>query len=121
MENLEILEPFKKKYGSQINPNLLSVKYCQTNQGAYMEMTFVGNPKPKVIDLHFISGEIIQDENGIDIDMLPMFNPESDIVDNAMSMVEFDSYSLINCFDNLFTEEAANEINKEHLSTMNNK
>lgn len=115
MEKLEILEQFKKQYGNQINPNLLSLKYCQTKQGAYMEMTFQDIPMPVCKDLHFISGEFIQDVNGNDIDMLPMFDPEADIIDNAKSMVEFDSYSLINCFENLFTEEAANEINNKHL------
>jgi hypothetical protein len=50
-----------------------------------------------------------------------MFNPEADIADNAKSLVEFDNYSLINCIDNLFTEEAANEINNKYLSALNNK
>ena len=115
MEKLELLEQFKKQYRNQINPNLLSVKYCQTKQGAFIEMTFQDNPVPICKDLNFISDEFIQDENGNDIDMLPMFDPDADIIDNAKIMVEFDSYSLINCFDNLFTEEAENEINNKHL------
>jgi hypothetical protein len=121
MEKLEILEQFKKQYGSQINPNLLSVTYCQSKHHAFLEMTFQNIFIPIKIDLQFIIGEFIKDENGNDKDILPMFDPESDIVDNAKSLVEFDSFCLINCFDNLFTEDAANEINKEHLRSMNNK
>jgi len=117
MEKLEIIKQFKKQYGSQINPNLLSVKYCQTKQVAYMEMTFQNNPMPVSTDLQFIGGDFIQDEEGNEIDVLPMFDPEADIVDNAKSLVEFDSYSLINCFENLFTDDAAQEINRIHLAT----
>jgi hypothetical protein len=116
MEKLEILEQFKKQYGSQINPDLLSLKYSQTKQGAYLEMTLQDNPMPIIINLKFIGDEFIQDEDRNDIEMLPMFDPEADIVDNAKSLIELDSYSLINCFENLFTKEAANEINNKYLS-----
>jgi hypothetical protein len=121
MQKLEILEQFKKLYGDKINPNLLSLKYCQTQTMAFVEMTFVNNSTPIIIDLNFIGGDIIKDEQGNDIDILPMFNPEDDIVDNAKCLIELDSYSLIMCIDHLFTETAANEINDLNTNELKNE
>lgn len=118
MQKLEILTQFKKIFGNQINPHLIEMKYCQSINDAQVEMHFRDNTTPLIVDLAFIGGDIVKDEEGNDADILQMFDPNADIVDNAKSLVEFDGYSLINCFENLFTEEAANEINDKYFSEM---
>ena len=102
MEKLEILEQFKDKYSAMVNPDLISVKYCQTEKDAFVEMLFSANSlSPEIINLDFIS-ETYEEENKDHL----LFKPEADIVDNANCLIELDSYSLIMCIDNLFTDSA---------------
>ncbi len=116
MEKLEILEHLIKKHGNKINPELSSVKYCQNEKMAMVELTFNTNRKPVSINLDFISDEIVKDEEGNDSYSTPLFNPESDIVDNAMSFLNLDEYSLIMCIDHIFSEEAAMSVSNEFLN-----
>lgn len=114
MDKLEILNQFKNKYGNMINPDILSIKYCQTETIALVEMLFSNNPSPVVINLDFISDEFEQQDIE-DGDLIPLlFKPESDIIDNATCLIEFDPISLLNCIDHLFTEEAIIEIDKQY-------
>ncbi len=117
MEKLEILEQFINRYGNKINPMLRSIKYCQSVFAASVEMNFSNSVNPVVINLDFIGGKIVKDEEGNDADILPMFNPDADIVDNAKSLIELDEHSLIMCIDNLFTEEVAKAINEQNIKT----
>jgi hypothetical protein len=115
MQKLEMIHKFHKLYGQQINSELVSIKYVQNNNKAMIEMYFNGALKPNIIDLKFIGGDIIFDENGEPEDLLPLFDPSEDIVDNAKRLIEMDDYSLINCIDDLFSEVAAHLINEQYL------
>ncbi len=118
MEKLEILEQFVKKYGDKLNPELSAIKYGQTRTKAVVELYFKSYNEPFIINLDFMGGELVKDEDGKDIDILPLFDPEADIVDNATCFVELDDYSLIQCIDHLFTEAAANQINDEYVKSI---
>jgi hypothetical protein len=50
-----------------------------------------------------------------------MFNPDVDIIDNAKTLIELDSHTLINWIDKLFTEEAANAINELYFLSIKDK
>lgn len=117
MQKLEILEQFINRYGNKLNPQLSSIKYCQTDFAASVEMYFSNKTNPSIINLDFIGGEIVKDEEGNDADILPMFNPDADIVDNAKRFIELDEDSLAMCIDNLFTDEAGKEINPGYVIT----
>ncbi len=118
MERLEILGQFKKLYGSNINPDISSFMYCQSDSDACVEMYFQSKREPYIINLDFITDwdeNKTQDEQPAN---LLMFNPEGDIVNNAKLLTELDEYSLINCIDHLFTQQAIKKIlNRHHSST----
>jgi hypothetical protein len=118
MEKLEILEQFVKRYGDKINPDLSAIKYGQINTKAIIELYFKSSPQPFIINLYFIGGELVKDQDGNDVDILPLFDPEADIVDNASCLLEMDAISLINCIDHLFTKSAENEIHDDYLKTL---
>ena len=114
MEKLEILEHFIKKHGNKINTELSSVKYCQNEKMAMVELTFNTSRNLVRINLDFISDEIVKDDEGNDSYSIPLFNPEADIVDNARSFLDLDEYSLIMCIDHIFNEDAAINVNNEY-------
>lgn len=116
MEKLEILQQFIQKYGTQINPELESMKYCQDADKAIVLMSFGSNRDEIQINLDFIGGEISKDEHGNEKDILPLFDPHADIVDNARTLLDLDAYSLIMCIDHLFTEEAEKKINDDYMN-----
>lgn len=120
MEKLEILQQFIKKYGSNINPDLNSVKYCQNTDKAIVILSFISNNDIVQIDLDFIGGDFVQDDEGNDKGIIPMFDPQADIVDNARTLLDLDAYSLIMCIDHLFTEAAASRINNEYNNANKN-
>jgi len=114
MEKLELIEQFRIRYGSDLNPEVYSLKYCQSTSTTCIELHFNNTSHPEIIDLKFMGGEIIKDENGMDEDILPLFNPEADIVDNAKSFIELDPYGLLICVDHLFTDSAIQKILEEY-------
>ena len=121
MEKLEILSELKNIYGEKINIELSSIKYCQNESSVILEMYFFQSPEiPVCIDLEFIRGEIIKDANGADKDIIPMFQPYTDIVDSAQSFIHLDTYSLMMCIENLFSKSAEEEINREYMDNLNN-
>lgn len=111
MKKIEILQPLQGLYYEQLNPELYSLKFCQSNEKVCVEMYF-SNQKiaPSVIDLNFIGGEIVKDENGFDQDILPLFIHTDDIVDNAKKIIQLDAETLAMCIDHLFTPDAARKI-----------
>jgi hypothetical protein len=114
MNKLEILQQFKKKYGDMINPDLISIKYCQNEKDAFVEMSFLNIPYPTIINLDFISDDSEQ-ANLITYQYIPpLFNPKSDIVDNATCLIEFEPYSLLCCIDHLFVQKAMKEIDLQY-------
>lgn len=117
MERLEMLGQFKKLFGGSINPDITSFMYCQSESDAFIEISFQSKSESYIINLDFISGwdeSKTQEEQPAN---LLMFNPESDIVDNAKLLTEMDEYGLINCIDHLFTQEGIEEILKRHNSS----
>jgi len=121
MQKLEIFDQFKKRYGELLNPALLSVKYCQSETKAVIELYFKSDSTPTIINLDFMGGDIVVDENGINKDILPFFEPEDDVIDNAKRLIELDNYSLINCINGLLTEVASNKINDDYIKTLGQK
>jgi hypothetical protein len=108
---LELLQEMSRRWGNKLNKDLQSIKFSQTREAALLELTFK-NGESEIVkettNLDFISGE----------DFEELFKPENDVVDNAQNFVDLDGYSLINCIGNLFNEEAAEEINNEHLRSL---
>ncbi len=113
MEKLEVLEQFLKLYSKQINPELISLKYCQTKDKSLVELNFK-NGSQDIIDLCFIVGDIEEEKDGSIIENL-YFDPGADLVDNAKTFVNMDSYSLINCIDGLFLDESAQLISDNYV------
>jgi hypothetical protein len=110
MNKLEMLDSFKQRFKEKLNPSLQSIKYCQSIDSAILELQFLNEPETKSIDLNFIGGEITKNEDGTDKDILPLFNPDVDFIDNANRMLEMDDESLINCLDGILTEDAIKQI-----------
>lgn len=114
MNKLEMLNSFKQRFEGNLNPSLQSIKYCQTENSAIIELQFLNDPEIKSIDLKFIGGDLTENEDGTYKDILQMFNPEADIVDNAKLFLALDDYSFIMCIDDVLTEEAINKILAEN-------
>lgn len=109
-QTLELLPEMKKRWGSDLNPSLQSIKFSQTETEAVVELTFrndQGIAVTETTNLGFIT-------EGLEEDDL-VFKPENDVVDNARSFVELDGYSIINCVGHLLHKEAEERINDEHL------
>ncbi len=121
MEKLELIEQLKKRYAVGLNPLLYSFMYCQSDMEAFVEVYFRNKPIPFVLDLDFIGGEIEQDEDGNDVDIIPMFKPDCDIVDNASRFLLLDDYELRLFIDHLFTEAFIQEIEKNMGKSLPNE
>ncbi len=121
MQKLEIYDQFKKRFGEQLNPELHSVKYCQSETTAVIELYFNTDPSPNIINLDIMGGDITVDDDGNYKDILPLFEPEADVVDNAKRLIELNQYSLIMCIDGLLSEEAANKINDDYVKSLGQK
>jgi hypothetical protein len=121
MQKLEIYDQFKKRYEELLNPGLLSVKYCQSETKAVIELYFKSDSTPTIINLDLMGNEIVVDDDGVNRDILPLFEPKDDIIDNAKILIKLDNYSLINCIDGLLTEEASNKINYDYIKILGQK
>ena len=119
MDKLEMLNSFKQRFSEQLNTELQSIKYCQNGEIATIELQFINKLEVKPINLNFIGGEIIKDEDGNDKDILPLFNPDADIVDNAKRLLELDDYSLIMCIDDLLNQDSIKRILSVNEQTKN--
>ena len=114
MEKLEMLPSFKKRFADNIKSSIQSIKYCQSDENATVEIQFSNSTEAKSIDLKFMGGEIIKDEDGTDKDILSLFDPDADIVDNAGRLLQLDDYSLIMCLDEILNQESINSIVAQH-------
>jgi hypothetical protein len=117
MDKLEMLNSFKQRFQDNLNPSLQSIKYCQTVDSAIIELKFLNTPETKSIDLKFMGGEIIKNEDGTYKDILPLFNPDDDVVDNASRLLQLDDYSLIMCLDDVLKQETIEQILSRHEQT----
>lgn len=111
-EALDILSELKEKFKDYINPKIISARIYQTEDTVYFEQTVYkygkeGFVKDQLItrtDLSFIS-----EGRGED-----MFNFSYTVKENAQKFILLDSYSIINCFDDLFTEEATQKVAEKY-------
>jgi hypothetical protein len=119
-EAVEILGLLKRKYPNMIRDIIKSVRIYQTRIRCYLEILEEesiqeGRLVDQTIrrsDLAFI-GDISDDTE----DVILFFNPRNSVTENARVFVEeFDPYSIINCTE-LFTEEAAQQVNDEYHSS----
>ncbi|MDG5852449.1 GIY-YIG nuclease family protein [Clostridium beijerinckii] len=113
-ESIDILEELKEKFGEYINPKIISARIYQTEDTVYFEQTVYkygdeGFLKDQLItrtDLGFIvEGESIDE---------PMFKSSHSVIENAQKFSILNSYSIINCFDDLFTEEGIQKAVEEY-------
>lgn len=118
MQKLELYNPFYRRYGNQINPDLVSVKYCQSDEKAMVELNFRNKDQSVWIDLDFIGDDFVEDSEGNLFAILPVFFPEADIVDNAQKLLGLDDYSLFFCMDDFFSKSAADAINESYLKNV---
>ncbi|PPA80806.1 hypothetical protein C4A76_25360 [Brevibacillus laterosporus] len=110
-EAVEILLKLKEKYGDWINLDISSVRVYQTYERVYMEITKDHYRNEDLVDqyikrkdLGFITA---------DYDEL-FFDPVLPVTANADRFINnFDPFSIINCIDGLFTEEAIQQIIKK--------
>jgi hypothetical protein len=98
MEKLEMINSFKKRFHEELNPSIESIKYCQSDDRATVEIHFMNNTEFKFIDLNFMGGEITKNEDGTDKDILPLFDPEADIVDNTKTKSNQSTIEMVDCY-----------------------
>jgi hypothetical protein len=115
MEKLDLLPLFINKYKKEnIFPDLIGLKYCQDENNAFIEMAYLNDEmNSTLVNLNFIAGDIDEQER-----LNPLFDTQNDIVDNATNLLAMDAYSLINCFDQLFSKEFEIKINEDYLSNL---
>lgn len=103
----DILSQLKKLYSDYLCPEITSVKFLQTENRCYLEITssekigdYLQNETIKRTDLSFI----MNDENTL------FFDPKDLLSENIIKFLnDFDEISIINCTD-LFTEESSTMI-----------
>ena len=123
---VQLLPELKKKYSDQLRPEIVSVRFYQTEHACYLETTVDESDEkgisPALIDLdedyeghspkdyriHRKSLSFIVSEDG------PFFLPGKAIEENAAHfLVSMDSWSLVNCTV-LFTAEAEEAISERY-------
>lgn len=105
-EAIEILPYIKYKYGSNIKPDITSIRLLQDDERVYFEFTineyiaeYLKNQYITRVDLGFIADP---DDN---YNIIPVFDSEFSIKHNVDSFLELDDISLINCVGDIFTKE----------------
>lgn len=110
-QKLEISGQFRRKYGQMVNPDLMSLRMCSNGQKCWLEYQLATDPtKIHELVLDFISKDLDPDDL--------FFDPKDDIIENAQRFLDFDDYSLVNCTENLLTEEAARKMWEEHYTNL---
>ena len=106
MLKLELLPQFKKKFGKKLNPDIKSIKYCQSEDIVAMEI-YIKNAidDRAMIDLSFIGTSKSTYPNGEDYIFTPLFSPKADIIDNARELLKLNEESLYICEENFFNKE----------------
>lgn len=112
---LEISGQFRRKHGNGVNPDLMSLKFCQIAGSCYLEITLANQPLKSIkLDTAIILEDVPDDFDNIPNECL-LFNPENDVVDNAKAFIQLDAFSTMMCFDHLFTKKYSSKINEDHL------
>jgi len=124
---VQMLPEFQQIYPGQLKPEIVSIRFYQTEQACYLETT-IDEYKEKGIDREDKNPEVPYEKYSrvdyrIHRESLAFISEDEDhaylsqkpVLENAADfLTEMDPYSLINCTD-LFTEGAANRINDEYF------
>lgn len=111
--SINIYDSLNLKYGEYLKPEIVSISIIQTAYDVYLESVEIkvvdgGLDKQTIkrINLDFITDGDMDDEL--------CFDPNNSIENNARKFIdEFTPYSIISTTD-LFTDEAADKINKKY-------
>ena len=101
-DRIEVLGLLKNQFPFYVNPEFHSLKIFQNEECVFLEKIYKGNPtEVKSVPLNFISD---------------FFDPNTSLEQNAIDFVyELGEFSIMMCFEDVFTKEAAQEIiNKAH-------
>lgn len=122
---VQLLPDLMKRYPNELKKEILSVRFYQTEQACYLEITEDKNPdalnrEPDELiagsysgvdflttrtSLAFIAGDILNEGEA-----RCFFQPSVPVLDNAYSfLMDYDDNSMLNCTD-LFSKEGADEI-----------
>ncbi len=116
IQKLNITKAFRNKYLDWVNHDLISMKFCCDGKDCFLELVFLTDPHNVFVEnLSFIEGgdEHLSDDSN---DFFPMFHPGKDFVDNATDFLNLDPYTIVKCFGNLITKEAADLISDKHMN-----
>lgn len=110
-QTLEMLPEMKKRWGSDLNPYLQSLKLIQTSEKVELELTLQNDSGERttiIEELDSIGG------SGEEYDSL-LFNPENSFSENVQHFVKLDGVTIIMCLNHIFHREAAERIYKLNL------
>jgi hypothetical protein len=112
MLKLELIHQFQSIHSHSLNPNLVSILFCQNKEGCFVELYFAEDPTlafQYVLD--FIKEDPDFDLDDDDFDDQDFFDSSVDIIDNATLFLRLDSLSISMCVNNFFTLENENLLN----------
>ena len=99
-EKFNLLDQLENEYPFFLNPELFSLNIVRTKEAIYLEKALKSNPE----EVHVLSTEHVS-----------CLSPKLSLEENIIAFFELDSYSIIMCFDDIFTEEAIKEILNSNL------
>jgi hypothetical protein len=108
-QSVDMLTKLKSRYPNHLRPELIAVRFVQSERRCYLETTRIDSAGEELRDeitsrrdLAFVMSS--SDREG------RLFSPDSTVTQNAQRFVsDLDEFSIINCTD-LFTKEAEEEI-----------
>ena len=98
-EKLEIVNVMKRRFSDWFNPEIKSIKLCQSEELIFLEILFHQNLGKTLIisNLDFISDHD-------DLSKIP-FTPEKEITDNAIEFLALDPLTILMCEEKIFKAE----------------
>lgn len=96
-DRIEVLELLQNQYPFYVNPEFISLKIYQTEKCVFLEKIYKQKPTEVITEaINYISD---------------FFDPQDTLEKNAIDFVyELGEYTIMMCFDDVFTEDAAQEI-----------
>lgn len=101
IQKTELAGKFRRRFKSKVHPDLNCLKLCEWQNQVLLEITWANKPIEN-LSTDFISGDGQNEEL--------YFNPDLDLAELADRFLQFDDYSFINCFGELFTESGAMQL-----------
>lgn len=101
-EAIEISSSLFARYGNNLKPSISSIRICQDGERVYFEFT-----KDKYIADYLKDQIITRTDLGFIVEDYDerMFNPKNHISVNVNKFLDLDDYSMLNCVDEIFTQE----------------